>query len=469
MGNGSLRSPMAPPIPSSLKPIWRVIQVYEVSRGLTLGLSAYIIGPYFYDTFRRYGNDKEALMYVAVLLSIFFGLVALFEIPTGALGDTIGRVRVVIASTFMKVIDGLLLAAVIFFDSFIIVFILMVLTRIATALSYTLASGNFSAWVVDSIREKEPNYGYERLLARGHEYQQWATIVGSLLGIATYLHGVPYIAFISRSLIALGCVTYCIAEMEESFSLSFLSPHRRVWSAMVERMRKTMRTAFAVCNSNPQLWWLVIGVATYKYLLDVVDYLWPVAMRAQFGVTKWSPQWYMMAVFMPLSVALMARMLSRLGDRAQRLSGQRLSNRSLRYFLTGSFLLAALPVIVLGFLNSQGLFSFPMFAATILAVECTFGIVEPSFSTLVNNYLPEKNASERATILSFGSFVRSILVLLLMIPSSGPSANRSPLGWLLPAIILLLVALLTNWRLKKNEQFCGRAENTFSLKKEAAL
>lgn len=433
-----------------VKSIWEVVQIVKIARGIETGLTVCIVGPYFYEIFFKVTNNEQALFYATVLWAIFFGLIAILEIPTGALGDTIGRSKMVIASVVMKVLYGLSLTSVYFCDSVATIFVIGLFSRLISALAYTFFNGNFSAWVIDSLKEKAPGFGCERLLARGHAYYSWSSIIGALIGVASYLHGIPYVAFLAGSLISLGCLTYCMAEMEETRSIPFLDM-KHFGNIVSKHVAQTIKTAFRVCNKAPVIWWLLGVCAVYKFLMNVVEYLWPIAMSAQFGKSKWSLEWYGLVVAVLLATALGAHVLSWLGDRSQKQRNQKLSNRALRIWLMFAFLVASIPVIFLGFLNRNGVINFPAFALGILAVEFAYGIVEPAYETLVSNYIPHHNSQERATILSLGSVVRGFLVFFLMVPSNGGTGMNSPVGWIIPALLLLIITFLANARIRRYE------------------
>lgn len=436
--------------PSQIKPIWRIVQVVQISKGLDAGVNLYIIGPYFYDTFRKVCNDQQALFYATVLWAVFFGLIALLEIPTGALGDTLGRSKVVILSTIMRVLYGLSLVSIFFCHTLPAIFIVGLFSRVINALAYTFFNGNFSAWAVDSIKERDSSFGYERLLGRGHAYYSWSSILGAIIGITAYLHHISYIAFIVGSLVSLGCLTYLMAEMEETRSIPFIDA-KRFGKVVYEHAVQTIRTAFKVCNRAPVIWWLLGIFAVYKFLTNIVTYLWPVAMGAQFGAAKWSPGWYILAIGIPLVTALNSRAMAWWGDRAQKKTGKRLPNQALRRWLMASFLVSSIPIIALGILNQKGIISLTFFMLTIIAVEGVFGVVETAFETLVSNYIPHHNAQERATILSLGSVVRGILVFLLIVPSNGGTGMNTPVGWILPGILLLLAVFIAAPRIRAHE------------------
>ncbi|OGQ47511.1 MAG: hypothetical protein A3I05_02430 [Deltaproteobacteria bacterium RIFCSPLOWO2_02_FULL_44_10] len=439
-------------IPQVLVPVWRVIQIFQITTGLRLGLSGFIIGPYIYESFRKVCSDEDALFYTALLWAISFGLIALLEIPTGALGDTVGRVRVVLLSLFLQAVYGFLLTLLFFLNDFAMILIVGLLARLVAACFYALLSGSFSAWIVDSIREREPNFGYERLLGKGLSLRFCFSFIGGFLGITTYLYGVPYIAFLGITLFTLGCLSYCMTTMRETRSLTFLTLKQTTWPILRKQLITTIKIGVKTCQRVPIIGWFIILEAAYCLVLNIVEYLWPIALGAQFGIAKWSLHWYIMATLMSLLPAAFSYFLARKGDFAHQRNNKKTSNIVLRQWLIGSMFLAAIPVIFLGAVNASGIKSFPLFAFAVIAVFSALGIMQPVLETLISNYMPHSNAQERATILSIGSFLRGILVLLLLVPSRGTSDAMSPVGWILPASLLLTVTFVAYWRIRKHEQ-----------------
>lgn len=439
-------------LPEEVKPIWRTVQIVQITRGLDTGLAVFIVGPYLYDLFQKAGAGDKSLIYISTIWAIFYGLIALLEIPTGALGDVVGRTRIIIASFLLHIIYGVVLVGLIFCKRLETLFVFALFSRFVSALAFTFFNGSFSAWVVDSLRESAPGFSYERLLGRGAAYSSWSMILGSLIGVAAYLHGIPHIAFLAKSFLCLGCVTYCMGMMEETRSLIFMSGRRLSFALFRDQMLDTIRTGVRVCNRWRALWWLLGSFAAYHLLLNVVDFLWPVVMSAQFGTKKWTPEWYGMVVAVSLLGALGSHALTWRGDGIQKRTGQRMSNTSLRRWLLASEVFAAVPIIALGIATRQGVISFPLLAFAVLAVEFAYGVVTPCFDTLMNNYIPPAHSQERATILSMGSMIRSVFVLLLMVPSSGRSGITSPAAWILPAGILLVSSLVVEWRLRTHDK-----------------
>ncbi|OGQ48087.1 MAG: hypothetical protein A3H42_00930 [Deltaproteobacteria bacterium RIFCSPLOWO2_02_FULL_46_8] len=438
-------------IPKTLKPTWRVVQVFKIVEGVSLGLGLFIASPYYYQIFNKFGSPSQALFYTVCLVAVNFGLIALFEIPTGAIADTFGRVRTIVLSLAISSINGVFVILLFFIENIPLVILLAFITRVLSALTFTLKSGTFSAWLVDSIREREPGFGYDRLLARGQVLQDTSIVVGGLLGVTTYLYGAPYIAFLVMTLLSMGCLSYCLSSMEESQSLVFFNVKSNLWQLMRTHTVKTIKIAVQLCRTNKLIQWFTIAFVGYTFLFNIVDRLWPVALGGQFGIQKWSYQWYAMVMIIPLCSAMAAHLLARRGDKANEKKAKN-SMAGLRHWLFSCIYLSALAILFLGWANRQGIINFPVFLISILVVEASFGIVKPAFESLVCHYMPEEHAQERATILSVGSALRSVLVFIFIIPSRGVSDAMSPVGWMLPASILLVIGVVSHFYIRRYQK-----------------
>jgi hypothetical protein len=269
------------------------------------------------------------------------------------------------------------------------------------------------------------------------------------LGIALYLHGATYAAFITGALVCLSCASFCLATMREPQSLHFLGM-KRFWDDATTRMAYTLATAIKLCHRLPILWWLLVTFSCYWFLLNSVSYLWPVVMGSQFGVGKWSIEWYGMVLILPLLSALTAQIVAWLGDRHHCVKGVKMTNKLLQRWMMGSCILSGIAILILGASQYMGYIQFPLFAISIMVLEGVCGIVEPCYTTLMHNYIPDGHSQERATVLSIGSVIYGLLMLVLMVPSSGHSAVANAVGWGFPAGILLVVVGISIWKIRQH-------------------
>lgn len=434
-------------LPESIKPVWRTIQIIRISKGLDDGLRTFIVGPYFYEIFKKLSGEENALLYASVVWALYSGLLALLEIPTGLFSDVFGRARSVTYCFVFNLIYALGLASLVLINHSSVVFALVILISFARAAGVTLYNGSFTAWVVDNVREHCPEYGYDRLLAKGYTYYSLSMIIGALMGITLYLYGVAYAAFIIGGFVCLNCATFCGAEMKENRSLDF-SKLNNFWGEASSRLTTTLGTAVRVCHKVPAIWWLLLIYASYTFLYNAICYLWPIALGSLYGTSRWSSKWYIMAFGVPAGCALGSQLLVWCSTHYHKKNGKRLPNASLMKWIVGSCLWGAIPIMLLGISQLMGHIPFWIFASGILALQSTNGMLDSAYSALLNAYIPDNNSQERSTIMSVGTMLQGVLLMALLVPSSTPTGVAGVIGWLLPSSLLLIVLAVAVWRIR---------------------
>lgn len=446
-------------IPIALRPIWRVVQVVMSNLGLTLGLYLFTWGPYFHDLFSSRGAGEETTMLlIMVLFLINLGLVAFLEIPTGAIGDALGRKQTVVWSLALRVVFFVGLGSMHYCPTLAMTYLVGILASVAFALDTTFFSGTFTAWVVDSTRERAPECGYERLLGRGHTYNLASMIVGSIVGILLYLNEMAFVGYIAAAFLCVSTMIFCIGDMEEN-QLPFVDRRRWGAAAILRRIGEIVGVSYQVSRQSPAIMALIALYAAYMFLLNLVDYLWPVALKSQTLQAFVTVKWVGLAAGLTCVSAVGAWLFTRASDRTQHVHQRPMTNGQLRRWLLSACLMAALPIAGLSVYSLYGGFHFWAFSAAVLAVEFGFGVMAPSYQTMLNNHIPAAHAQERATINSFGSMVRSLLVLLLAIPAGGRSAATTAVSWIVPAILLVVMVALS-WlvlRRRGTSQTAGEA------------
>ena len=187
--------------------------------------------------------------------------------------------------------------------------------------------------------------------------------------------------------------------------------------------------------------------AAYLTVNNLITLLWPIYVRESFPAISQVMVWLGLACIMQLSKWFGAHGLtvwatSWAGD----------SSIRLRQILIGTCLIAALPVLTMSGAAWLGFNTLGIFLCSVIAVGFAYGVIFPCFETLVNNYIPASHAAERATVLSFGSLVKGLFVVMLAIPTGGIGGAKSLVGWVLPAGLLLIVALIGNFVLRREEK-----------------
>ncbi len=327
-----------------------------------------------------------------------------------------------------------------------------ILANVAFGFAYTFFSGTFTAWCVDSLREKAPDIGYEHLLSRAYTYNFLAQIIGGVLGVLFYVWHIPSVGFLIGALLCMACVAFCLGEMEEVKNIQFLE-HKKVSLAVItKRIGEILGIGYQVFRNSSVILTLTLVFASYMFVINIVDYLWPVYLKTRVPSAIQTSSWIGLVVAIMLVSTLGSYTLTLWTRRWQKKNGARTHNTTLRRWFIATSLFAALPILALSWLTAHGLDTFWFFALAILPVEYAYGVIAPCYETLVNNYIPEEHSQQRATIMSFGSLLRSLLVMLLAIPAGGTSGATTTIGWAIPAFLLLASAVIGNFVLKKAQK-----------------
>lgn len=440
-------------LPSEIRRIWRIAIVIQSILGLSGGVSMYTWGPLFFEKLSSGSDPHLGITLTTALISLQNILRALLEVPTGAIGDVIGRRWTVALSLACYMLYSVLMSFVAIAHTISWIVPLGIFAVVTYVFHYTFFSGTFTAWCVDSLRERDPNIGYEHILAPSYTANFIANIVGGAFGILLYVEGLVHAAFLGAAFVALVGVLYCIGEMEDERTLQFLDWSKIRFATVTTRMGRIIGTGFHIFRRSPAILALVVIFASFMTVINLVDYLWPVYVRTRVEQDQQTYYWIGLAVSTMLAASAGSHgmtFFTRWWQRGARTT--KAQNTSLRHLLIGACIFSACPIILLGQLTTYGKDSFWIFATAVLLIQLAYGLIAPCFETLVNNYIPDSHAQERATILSFGSLGRSLLVMILAIPAGGPSGMQTTIGWAIPAGLLLIVAIIGNFVLRRAQR-----------------
>jgi len=422
-------------INASLRDIWKVTSLIYITQGLGLGVFQYTYQAFLYDHF---GGTSKSLSLVISLLVITEVLILFLEVPTGALGDYIGRKKTVILAFACGTVGCFCRTWIYFIPSVPISYVVGVVAVIFYALSYTLFSGSLVAWVVDSIRVRNIPEGHGKILARSSANMIIAKAVGAIMSVFLYLHGYIFYAFALGTLSFLFCCLYCAVAMRETESMNFTRDGWR-WRVSYEKMREIVCEGFYVCISIKPIACLTAVYASFMMLIHIVLYMWPIAMKANFGVEKMSFYWFFVVFGSFVTSFLGSKFLEYLNRHHENETSARMSNEQLWNWLAVVCIITAIPVIVLGVLSTLNQLTLFVFVGAIVVFNVGYGFLMPAYDTLINYYIPEKHAKQRATVMSFASMLDSVLMVMFLFPSTGPSGRQTAIGWLVPAVMLIVL------------------------------
>lgn len=426
--------------------------VIQSTTGFTLGLYLFVYGLYFYEKFGG-ANNPNALLWTTLVFVISKAVVLCCDIPTGAIADYFGRRKVVTAGFAFQGIYFLLLAILWFVDTPVWGFVLATIAYGIFGIGYSLLNGSFLAWVVDSLHAQKLPEGHGPILVDSYRFYFMAQLLGTVISLTLYSMGLIFYAFGLGFISCVVCCAYCYFVMEESEHMKFYDGPFRIGDAVAGSLQK-MKEGFHEMLHNLPVLFLAITNACFMFMVFVVTFLWPVAMQAQFGFGKFSPSWYAISIGTIVVGYFGARYLKGLlASHKQR--GEVVPNLSLMKWLAVGCCTAALPVALFAVgagahLSFFG--SFPLLVASVVFTYGGYGFLRPCYETLINNYLHGVAAQRRATVLSVGSTFASLMAIIFMIPSGKGSDSASPVGWLLPAGMLCVAALVTAAVVWRNER-----------------
>lgn len=435
-----------------IRKLWWITLVIQSGQGFMNGLFLYTWGPYFYDHFSD-GTASSAITFTMLLFAFRQGLVALLEIPTGALADTIGRGHTTILAFAVRSGFFLMLAAVAFCHQVTAAVFWATLASIGYAISYTLFNGAFSAWCADTLRERAPTVPYAWLSSRFIGYQSIGELLGAVLSIWLFLHHLPFVAFLLGAVVAYALVGYSINRLQEPTILQKTVDATYTASAIARQMGVRVSESLQIVKRFPVITWVVLTFGAYAFLLSLVIHLWPVYLRATQAGTNLNVAWIALAIVSLLLQLAGGRSFVWFNDRMTRRNlgtNQRFAMYRNVYAISG--VTSAASVVALSIWTFRyGVAPLPLFTACVSTVIFALGWVSACFDILVNSLVPPEQAHDRATIVSAGSLARSLLTLLLAVPAGGVSAENSPIGWAIPAVLLLIATVGTYRSLRRDE------------------
>ena len=116
---------------------------------------------------------------------IWAATIFLFEVPSGALADTIGRRRLLIAASVLMIIEMLCLLFAPR-DGGVLLLALCTINRICSGLSEACASGADEALAYDSLTEENRASAWDKLLAKAMRWRSAGFVIAMILGGVLY-------------------------------------------------------------------------------------------------------------------------------------------------------------------------------------------------------------------------------------------------------------------------------------------
>jgi MFS family permease len=362
-----------------------------------------VVWLYFY---RIYIDDGQ----IGLLDGIAFFIGLLFEIPSGAFSDAIGRKKIVKLGQFLVVIG--ILIQVVFPE-----FWTFVIGQSILVVGLSFASGSDDALFYSALRYNPESTNWKKLVTRASKW----TLAASLFATITwaYLHTID------------PTYPWYLTALLTSFSLFILSGVVDTGSYVNSHLFRTIKNIYNSTLSGIRnfhhkgilvyipiiLWFQALYYAYWYWILRIIllerfhfsPFLWSIAMGSIILVSIW--------------------FLHRLEKNMEHIVEKQIFY-SLWIITIFSLILAIWDI---GY----------WWWITLLILYVGQRIIHPFVSDGLNKHAPEK---ERATILSVGSFLKSIPYVLLA-PITGYLNNNGSLEYFLFlwSIVIVLSLFIYNW------------------------
>jgi len=370
-----------------------------------------------------------------VLLNLIWAAtIFLFEVPSGALADTIGRRRLLIAASTLMIIEMLCLLFAPY-NGGAVLLLLCIINRICSGLSEACASGADEALAYDSLPNEERAHAWDELLATTMRWRSVGFVVAMILGGLLYdphiinsilpasfqlsaneVHRLPIALVLCQAFV---CLFICL-RMQEPARTS-------TGSTLKSAIQLTLKTALWAFTHRTILVVILIGVSidsivrnfatinsSYYRLIGLSEWTYGF-IGAALGVLGW---------FVPGIAKYLNNRFSMM------------ANLGLITAVTFVGLAALIP-------------AWPMYGIIpAMLLMTTMGFLSFTISRVLHQ---EADSSRRATLLSvkglvfnfgYGLFSLGFSVLLANFPDApAGTALRSALLWQVPAFALTVTAL----------------------------
>ncbi|MFD2257877.1 MFS transporter [Luteolibacter algae] len=202
---------------------------------------------------------------------VWAATIFIFEVPSGALADTLGRKTLLVAASVLMVVE---MSCLLFApkDGGWLLFSLCVANRLLSGLSEAAASGADEALAYDSMPEENREEAWDELLATAMRFRSVGFVIAMVIGGLLYdpaiinktlpdnleisaelAHRLPVALVLMQ---AIACV---------SITLGMIEPVRKIggnaWEASQHAMRLTLKTARWVFTTPRTLAIVVIGLS----------------------------------------------------------------------------------------------------------------------------------------------------------------------------------------------------------------
>jgi MFS family permease len=403
-----------------MKPAQQTVVLYYSLSALNRFGYAFIFGTYVVFMMSR-GMD---LFQINLINMVYYGVVVLGEIPTGAVADMYGR-----KTSFL--LASLLLSMAMFTYFLGHSWKMFVLAEGLAALGSTFLSGAFQAWLVDRLKYYHYDRPFFPIFARVSLIELGAGMAGAMLGSRLADKDLTMPWLVAGVIMGVNGLLAALLMKEEYFV-------RKQVISLKETLgnyRLIVKDSIKLSLTNRQLRFLLL-LGTVLFLVEQAPNMqWQPLFKPFVPAKSWLGMIYSgISVAMMVGAVIAVRM-------AKLLRGEKRA-------LVGSSLLMGMLLSLAGLLPLLGKNTgvFPAAISTFLGFMILRGAFRPLSDALINQEIP---SGQRATLLSFNSMLTQFggaMGLLL----SGWLAERFSisLAWICAGGFLLIA---TWWLMPSNK------------------
>lgn len=425
----------------NLKKLRGIVAVMGTFLGLTEGLYFSTWGAFLYNKFGGDAAHGQAILLTTLIQVVFCIMTIFLEVPTGALSDAIGRAHTVMLSWVFRFSFFVCLAILCVINSVPFSFCVAMIGMICFTIGYTLFNGAFIAWKADWMKENLPEVNLTWASSLFYGFRAASNIVGAVITILCYTHGFVYLAYAAAMFVSFGAMAFSMTKMEEVKRLHFVNPKKITMTDLFKRIGENLGKGMNAAFKIPIIFWILMTYGAYMFLLSIVLYLWPVYLSAHWGAEHFTWQWMALAIVPSFCSVFGARWLAQKSH--DWLGQQQQAVNPLRNIFIGMSIAASMAIFVLSICTYFDITTLGILFAAVFMVVFSFSTIVPAFEALINYFIPEELAQQRATVMSGGSMVRGILMGIFVIPAGGTGGQTTPIFWSFPAALLLISAIVT--------------------------
>jgi MFS family permease len=318
---------------------------------------------------------------VFVANAAFTAAMALFEIPTGVVADTLGRRVSFLLSEATLAVGTLAYVGVAVIHGGLLLFCL---AGVILGLGYTFYSGAVEAWAVDALKATGYQSELDGLFARASIVSSVAMITGTILGgvLGQVDLSLPYVARAVLVLMAFG------VGFRTMHDIGF-TPRAMHLRGVVGEMRKVGRAGMTYGWRNRAVRLLVLYSFLFVGFFSWAWYAWQPYFLDLYGKDAIWLSGLIASLFALAGIAgnvLIARLVKQIKRRT-------------------TIMLGAAAVSTATMVATGAIRSFWVTVPIFLLGAVAFGVVSPVRQTYLHSSIP---TSERATLVSFDSLVGSL-------------------------------------------------------------